>query len=202
LHKLREIREIFGAPNLELLSLDDCPALPEVEEDGATFVANAVKKAVTLALASRQWTLADDSGLEVEALGGAPGVRSARFAGEPANYEANNRRLLRDLAGMSDRRARFRCAIALASARGHAQVVEGTCGGRIAEEPRGAGGFGYDPLFVPDGRQETFAEMDPAEKNRISHRGVALAAARRAWAAALESAEELADFPSGRRASR
>jgi len=177
-HKLREIRDILRLPSLDLVSIDDVTGLPEVEEDGDTFQANAVKKAVTLARASGLWTIADDSGLEVDALGGAPGVRSARYAGEPVDYGANNARLLREMENARDRRARFRCAVALSSPEGEHRVVEGKCEGRIAVAPRGPNGFGYDPLFVPEGHTETFAEMTGELKNRISHRGAALALAR------------------------
>ena len=186
-HKLQEIREILAIPSLELVGADEIAGLPDVEEDGATFEANAVKKAITLALASRLWTLADDSGLEVHALGGAPGVRSARYAGEPTDAQANNRKLLQELLSKTDRRACFRCAVALASPSSRAQVVEGRCEGRIIDAPRGAQGFGYDPLFVPDGFEETFAEMDGPTKHSISHRGVALRRARDAWGHILGS---------------
>ena len=177
-HKLSEIRAIFSEPSIDLLSLDAFPDAPEVEEDCDTFEGNAAKKAVTLALTTGLWTMADDSGLEVEALGGAPGVRSARYAGEPADYRANNEKILKELAGEKNRAARFRCAIALSDPSGQVRVVEGECRGRIVEEPRGESGFGYDPLFVPDGERRTFAEMASGEKNRISHRARALASGR------------------------
>ena len=179
--KLEEIRAILDIPGLDLVSALDIPDAPDVDEDGATFQENAIKKAVTLARATGLWTLADDSGLEVDALNGAPGVYSARYAGEPVKYEANNRKLLAALMGEANRRARFRCVIALSSPDGDARTVEGACEGSILEVLRGRRGFGYDPLFVPDGWRETFAEMDEAEKNRISHRGRALARARQAW---------------------
>ena len=192
-HKLREIMAIFRYPDVRFVSLDAFPGAPEVEEDGATFQANAVKKALTLALFTRQWTLADDSGLEVDALAGAPGVRSARYAGEPVSYEANNTKLLEALTGQPNRTARFRCVIALASPKGRTQVVEGVCEGVILSEVRGTGGFGYDPLFAPKGFARTFAEMDPATKNDISHRARALKLAREAWAPVFESSAE--DWP-------
>ena len=180
-HKLEEIKTLFHAPGLDIVSALDYPDLPDVIEDGRTFEENAVKKAMTLALATGHWALGDDSGLEVDALGGAPGVYSARYAGEPTDYAANNRKLLRELDQVSDRRARFRCVVALASPAGRAQVLEGRCDGRIIHEGRGAAGFGYDPLFVPDGFEQTFAEMAGEAKNRISHRGRALEKARAAW---------------------
>lgn len=192
-HKLDEIRAIFPSGPLQLTCLAEFPDAPEVDEDGATFEANAVKKAMTLALVTRLWTLADDSGLVVPELGGDPGVRSARYAGEPVNYGANNEKLLKALRASSDRRASFHCAIALASPRGRAQVVEATCPGRIIDDLRGTQGFGYDPLFVPDGYEATFAEMNAADKNRISHRARALKKAAETWGAMLASAP--ADWP-------
>lgn len=180
-HKIEEIRAIFSIPSLELVAPRDLGISAEVDEDGATFEANAAKKAATLARLSGLWALADDSGLEVESIGNEPGVRSARYAGEPVNYEANNRKLLRAIPSGATRRARFRCAIALASPQGEVRTVEGECRGSIADAPRGKGGFGYDPLFVPDGYAETFGEMDSALKNNLSHRGAALRKASAAW---------------------
>ena len=194
-HKLGEIRQIFALPALELVAASDLAASPAVIEDGATFEANAIKKAVTFALAAKLWALADDSGLEVDALEGAPGVFSARYAGEPVDYAANNAKLLRELAEVSDRKARFRCAIALASPGGRAQVVTGACEGRIIREARGARGFGYDPLFVPDGYEQTFAEMDGALKNRISHRAAALRRARETWGEIFALRDAPPDWP-------
>ena len=181
-HKLEEIRQIFALPSLELVAADDVPGLPEdVVEDADTFEGNALKKARELCAASGLWTLADDSGLEVAALNNAPGVFSARYAGEPCSYPANNAKLLSELAGVADRRARFRCAVALCSPDGRSWIVDGTCPGHIIDEPRGASGFGYDPLFVPDGHDKTFAELDSAVKNAISHRGHALQRAAAEW---------------------
>ncbi|MDD4016871.1 MAG: RdgB/HAM1 family non-canonical purine NTP pyrophosphatase [Kiritimatiellae bacterium] len=181
-HKLEEIRQIFALPGLELVAADEVPGLPEdVVEDAATFEGNALKKARELCRASKLWTMADDSGLEVSALGNAPGVYSARYAGEPCSYPANNAKLLCELQGVEDRRARFRCAIALCAPDGREWTVDGCCPGRIIHEPRGANGFGYDPLFVPDGYGQTFAELDGATKNAISHRGAALRHAAERW---------------------
>jgi XTP/dITP diphosphohydrolase len=159
--------------------------MPEVVEDGETFEANAIKKAAETCRFTGLWTLADDSGLEVTALGLAPGVLSARYAGEPVSYEANNRKLLRELEGAPDRSARFRCVIALAAPDGMCGTVEGVCRGRIAETAAGAGGFGYDPLFIPDGETRTFSQMPAMEKNLVSHRGRALQAAAAAWRSLL-----------------
>lgn len=184
-HKITEIRAIFRIPSLLLVTPRELGISAEVDEDGDTFEANAIKKAVTLARLSGLWALADDSGLEVEALNNEPGVRSARYAGEPVDYEANNRKLLRLIPADADRRARFRCAIALAAPSGDVRVVEGECRGAITTAPRGKGGFGYDPLFVPEGHLETFSEMDPALKNSLSHRGAALRKAASEWSGLL-----------------
>jgi len=186
-HKLEEIRSVFRLPSADLLSALDYPDVPDVVEDGITFEANAIKKAVTLAHATGLWALADDSGLEVDALNGAPGIYSARYAGEPVSYPANNRKLLEELEKASNRRARFRCVIALSSPDGKAKTVDGRCEGVIAREERGRQGFGYDPLFVPDGFSKTFAEMDADSKNAISHRGRALKKAQEEWGAMLET---------------
>ncbi len=184
-HKIEEIKDIFALPNVEWLSAADFPELPDVVEDGATFEANAVKKATQLARATGLWALGDDSGLEVVALHGAPGVFSARYAGEPCNYANNNAKLLRELAGQPNRAARFRCVAALSDPTGRAETVAGSCPGRIIDALRGTQGFGYDPLFVPDGYDRAFAEMDGAQKNRLSHRGRALALAKEKWGALL-----------------
>ncbi|MBR4171774.1 MAG: RdgB/HAM1 family non-canonical purine NTP pyrophosphatase [Kiritimatiellae bacterium] len=186
-NKVREIKEIFTSASIELVSADDVPGLPkDVEEDADTFEGNALKKARTLCAASGLWTLADDSGLEVKALGNEPGVHSARYAGEPTNTPANNAKLLRNLQGITDRAARFRCAIALCAPDGREWAVEGSCPGRIIDAPRGTTGFGYDPLFVPDGYDQTFAELGSEIKNRISHRARALQAAQQAWIPLLQ----------------
>ena len=190
-HKRGEIREILSFPGLELLDMNDFPDLPEVEEDGDSFRANARKKAVTPALATGLWALADDSGLAVDALGGEPGVRSARYAGEPIDYEANNRKLLAELGNTTNRRARFHCAVALSMPGGRSAEVEAICEGRIATEPRGRGGFGYDPLFVPDGYNQTFAEMKSEVKNSISHRANALRLAKDTWAEVFRGRDSL-----------
>ena len=168
-HKLREIGEILPG---YVIAADD----PDVEETAPDFAGNALIK--VRAIAARhpgEWSMADDSGLEVQALGGAPGVRSARYAGEPSNTPANNALLLKNLAGVADRTARFTCTIALVDPEGSEHVVTGHCPGRIAYAPSGTAGFGYDPLFVPDGYDASFADLGEDAKNKISHRGRALA---------------------------
>ena len=184
--KLTELRELLAPLGFELVGLADLPAIPEAVEDGATFAENARAKALHYARAAELDTLADDSGLEVLALNGAPGVRSARFAGEHATDVDNNALLLERLAGQTDRRARFVCALCLVE-RGVASLeTQGVCAGRLLEAPRGQGGFGYDPLFVPDDApapERSFAELTRAEKQGLSHRGRALAALRAALGA-------------------
>lgn len=186
-HKLEEIREIFEMPFVELVGLDVFPNLPELVEDGVTFDENARKKAVVLAEFSGMWTLADDSGLEVTSLDGRPGVYSARYAGELVNYTANNAKLLKELVGKKDRSARFRCVVALAMPDGGCITVEGICEGNIAKEESGMNGFGYDPLFIPKGYTQTFAEMSPKQKNDLSHRGTALRKAAKEWGSLLQT---------------
>lgn len=180
-HKFQEISAILADPHLRLISLQDLTDVPAVIEDGLTFEANAIKKAATLALFSRMWTLADDSGLEVDALDKAPGVYSARFAGEPSDDAANNRKVLGLMEGVVSRQARFRCAIALSDPNGVARTVSGACEGRLLPALQGTGGFGYDPLFVPEGSSRTFAELPADIKNKISHRAAALKAAMATW---------------------
>jgi XTP/dITP diphosphohydrolase len=180
-HKLDEIHAIFNFQNLEVCSAFDFPEIPDVVEDGETLEANAIKKAVEICQATGLPALADDSGLEVEALNGEPGVYSARWSGEGCTYHDNNLKLLRELAGKPNRRARFRTVIALALPGETPQIVEGSVQGVIIEELRGDQGFGYDPLFVPDGYKQTFAELPAEVKNRISHRARALNAASNVW---------------------
>jgi XTP/dITP diphosphohydrolase len=215
--KLRELRSILAGVPVELVGLDDAGAgePPGVEETGATFLENALLKARAYAAWSGMAAVADDSGLEVDALGGGPGVRSARYAGEGAGDQANLDLLLRELAGVPpDRRtARFRCAAVLADpaaadaadaadageaqpdaarpagggSRPHEWSAEAAWEGRLLDEPRGSGGFGYDPVFVPEGWKVTSAEVDEATKDAASHRGRAFRALRPAiqtWARA------------------
>ena len=180
--KIREIRGLLAPLSVQVLTTDDVGPLPEVIEDAPTFAGNAAKKARETALATGRWCLADDSGLEVEALDGAPGVLSARFAGEHGDDGANNEKLLSLLQGKApeQRAARFVCALALANPAGEVTAqFEGTAAGRILEAPRGTGDFGYDPLFLftEEGHDQTgqgFAELEPEAKNGVSHRGRAL----------------------------
>ena len=171
--KLGEFRRLFAdVPGLELVSLDDVGCELDVVEDRDTFRGNALKKAIEIAQAVGLPALADDSGIEVDALGGEPGVYSARYAGEDATDKANNQKLLRKLDGARDRSARFRCVLAWVDADGRElAVTEGVCEGEIALAPKGEGGFGYDPLFIPRGETRHMAELPPAEKHAISHRG-------------------------------
>lgn len=180
--KRRELVEMLTPAGVTVLGPDDVGGLQEVIEDQPTFLGNARKKAAAAACAHGCWALADDSGLEVDHLGGAPGVHSARFAGAHGDDAANNRRLLRELEGVgeADRTARFVCALVLARADGSSAIeLEGTARGRILTEPRGDGDFGYDPLFLftEEGFEQTgrgFAELSMAEKSEVSHRGRAL----------------------------
>ena len=181
--KLSEIRTLLSSLPVEVLAIGDVIGdMAPIVEDGATFEDNALKKARVVAAATMMITLADDSGLEVDALGGRPGVRSARFAKLGATDAENNAELLDQMQHVDDeqRTARFRCAIALidpwADDAAHETIVDGRCEGRIAHKPSGAGGFGYDPLFVVDGLDRTMADLNGAEKNSISHRARALAA--------------------------
>jgi len=183
--KLDELRLLLAPLGVQVLSPQDVAKRPiTVIEDGDTFDANAKKKALAVAGITMMLTVADDSGLEVDALGGAPGVRSARFAGERATDAENNAALLAALDALESDphgsrsgesyKARFRCVLALVDPLvkdGDPFLVEGTCEGRIARAPRGSGGFGYDPLFIVDGIEKTMAELSEEEKSRISHRG-------------------------------
>ncbi len=180
-HKLEEIHAIFNFQGLEVCSALDFPEIPDTIEDRDTLEGNAIKKAQELCDATGLMAMADDSGLEVEALDGAPGVYSARYAGEPCSYEDNNAKLLRELADKDNRRARFRTVIALARPGEEPLTVEGICQGVIIDELRGEHGFGYDPLFVPDGFDQTFAELPAETKNKISHRARALAEVSKHW---------------------
>ncbi len=176
--KVNELRDLLSGMPVELLNLNDVAPVPEVEETGATFEENAILKARGYALQTGTWALADDSGLEIEALDGAPGVLSARYGGSETGFAEKIQRLLSEIDETEDpeRRARFVCSVALADAEGEVRfTAEGICAGTIAEEPRGTGGFGYDPIFIPDGFNSTFGELPVRIKQQISHRGRAIA---------------------------
>lgn len=172
--KISEIKALL--PGVRVVPAASFPGCPEPEETGSTFEENALIKARAVSRYTGRTALADDSGLEVDALDGAPGVHSARYAGTDATDQDNIRRLLEALDGVSDadRTARFRCVVAVVVSDGRTWTAEGACEGRILLAPRGDAGFGYDPLFVPAGYENTFAELDAEEKNRISHRAQAL----------------------------
>jgi XTP/dITP diphosphohydrolase len=161
---------------LQIISLNDFSGIPEIEENGKTFTENALKKARFYSAHFNQLTLADDSGLEVEVLKGMPGVYSARYAGERASPQENNRKLLGEMEGIptSKRGAGFKCVIAVVSHDGREALTEGTCRGRIGFKEVGRKGFGYDPLFILPNYGRTMAQLSLEEKNRISHRGKAL----------------------------
>ncbi len=167
--KVRELAELFAPYGIDCVSAGSLN-LPEPEETGASFADNAAIKAVAAAQGSGLSALADDSGLEVEALGGAPGIHSARWGGPGKDFDLAMARVNRAMAVGTDRHANFTCALALASPDGAVELFEGKVFGTIAWPPRGTRGFGYDPIFVPDGYNETFGEMEPELKNRLSHR--------------------------------
>jgi len=174
--KIAEFRSLFKGMQIKLLSFYDFPDVPPVEEDGKTFQDNATKKAKAIAKATGRTAVSDDSGLEVDFLNAVPGVYSARFAGERATDRDNARKVLNMLDGVpwEERTARFVCVICAATPKGKTVRAEGTCTGTISFEMRGSHGFGYDPIFVPDGYQMTMAEMEPELKNNISHRADAM----------------------------
>jgi XTP/dITP diphosphohydrolase len=176
-HKTEEIRRILGL-QFNVTDLAAHPEIPHIAESGTTFQENAILKAVAISKRMSSFVIADDSGLEVEVLGGAPGIHSARYAGMNATDQEKTDKLLEELtcvgAGKNARRARFRCVLALACKGAVLGIFEGIVEGRIADRPRGSHGFGYDPIFIPEGFQQTFAELAPAEKNQLSHRARAL----------------------------
>lgn len=180
-NKIKEITALLDGMPINIFSLDDGNwQIPEIQEDGKTFKENAIKKAKTIARLTGKLTLADDSGLMVDALGGQPGVYSARFAGGDATDRENNLKLLQLMKNIPpDRRgAQFVCVIAVASPEGKVDAVEGICRGDIGYLEEGGGGFGYDPIFIPTGYNKTFAELSMSVKNKISHRGRALEKAK------------------------
>ncbi len=176
-HKTAEIQTILG-PQFQVKDLADHPEIPHIAETGKTFEDNAILKAVTVSKHIPGFVVADDSGLQVDALGGAPGIYSARYAGRDASGHEKIEKLLEQLgrvgAPKDARRARFRCVLALARNGDVLGMFEGLVEGQIADRPRGSHGFGYDPIFIPNGFQRTFGELEPAEKNRLSHRARAL----------------------------
>lgn len=175
-HKIEELRDTLADLEIKLQSALDYPELEEVVEDKETLEGNALKKARYVQRITGLPALADDTGLEVEALDGRPGVYSARYAGEEASYRDNLEKLLAEMIDVKgkDRKARFRTVVAFVDGKGGEYTFEGICPGAILKEPRGQKGFGYDPVFRPEGFDRTFAEIDPEEKNRISHRGLAI----------------------------
>ena len=172
-HKTDEIRAILGEDYV-VSDLKAHPDLPEVEETGTTFLENATLKAVEISKQVDGLILSDDSGLEVDALGGEPGVYSSRYAGEAGNDAANNKKLLHELQGEDIRTARFRCVMVLAQDGEVLASFDGAVEGRMLSELHGEGGFGYDPLFVPDGYDQTFSQLSEGIKNQLSHRAVAM----------------------------
>ncbi len=174
--KIKEIKKILNSSSVELISLEKFPRLPEINEDGMTFKDNAIKKAKIVAELTGKIALADDSGLEVKALKGAPGVRSSRFSGEGSSYAENNRKLLKLMRNLPEekRDALFRCVIAVSTPQGEVRTVEGKIKGKISKKNLGRYGFGYDPVFIVPGYGKTFAQLGMKIKNRISHRTLAL----------------------------
>lgn len=179
-HKAEELSTLLRDLGIRIRTMDEFPDVPEVLEDGDSCEANAVKKATAVAKATGLVSVADDTGLEVDALGGRPGVYAARYAGENVTYEDNWRKLLREMTGVPPQRrtARFITAAALASPEGEVQVAQGILDGRIAENPSGSKGFGYDPVFLVPQLGKTLAELSPEEKNQISHRARAFQQAK------------------------
>ena len=172
-NKIEELRELLSLPDLRVLSTADFPELEEVDEDALTLEGNALKKAHYVAMVTGLPSLADDTGLEVSALNGAPGVYSARYAGEQASYDDNVEKLLSEMEDIEQRKAQFRTVVAFVDA-DKQWTFEGVCTGQISRYRKGVKGFGYDPIFVPDGFEQSFAEMGSKQKNSISHRGLAM----------------------------
>ena len=176
--KTQEIADLLATIGFTVVPVTEFPEIPEVEEDGDTFAANAAKKATEVARALNQWVIGEDSGLMVDALKGAPGIYSARYSGEGATDERNNEKLIRELADVPDdkRGAGYLCSVALSNPTGEVRIAaEGTCRGRIQHEPSGSGGFGYDPYFLIPEFHRTFADLSPLVKQKLSHRARAFA---------------------------
>jgi len=172
-NKIQELRELLSIPDFRVLSSTNFPELEEVQEDALTLKGNALKKAKYVAMVTGLPSLADDTGLEVTALNGAPGIYSARFSGKYASYDDNVEKLLSEMSQTNERNAQFRTVVAFVDA-DKQWIFEGICMGKISRLRKGAGGFGYDPIFIPDGFDLSFAEMDSEQKNSISHRGLAM----------------------------
>jgi len=179
-NKVREFRDILAADGLEIMPQNAFPECPDIVEDGTSFEENALKKARVVCAHTGCIAMADDSGLEVDALNGAPGIYSARYAGEPCSDERNIALLLENMRHMEEeqRGAQFRCVIAVVAPGGRKLVAQGLCRGRITTRPLGTGGFGYDPVFFHEPSGRTFAQLDSTEKNGISHRACAVRALR------------------------
>lgn len=175
-NKVIEMQHALEGTDWQVLTLSDIADAPDVEEDGATFRQNALKKARSAAESSHLWTLAEDSGLEIDALGGEPGVKSARYAGEGASDTDRISKVLGHLTSVPDERrtSRFRCVMCLIDPAGNENCFEGRCEGRISHRPTGSSGFGYDPIFIPEGYDKTFAELGLGVKSKISHRARAM----------------------------
>jgi len=188
-HKLREFQQILSGDAITLVAQDAFPGCPDVIEDGSSFEENALKKARAIAAHTGCIAMADDSGLEVDALDGAPGIYSARYAGEPCSDARNIERLLKSMCHLDDaqRGAQFRCVIAVVAPEGRQLTVEGMCRGRITEAPAGSDGFGYDPVFLHEPSGMTFAQLSSQEKHSLSHRGRAVQALREQLPALLNS---------------
>jgi XTP/dITP diphosphohydrolase len=172
--KIKELKEILEPENITVLTSEDIEDLPDVEETGKTFEENAILKASEIANITNNYVFADDSGLEVEALDNAPGIYSARYAGENATDQDKINKLLSELGNNENRNARFVCVIAISDEKGNAQTFRGEVYGKIINTPKGSSGFGYDPIFMPNGYDKTFSELPSEIKNKISHRGNAL----------------------------
>jgi XTP/dITP diphosphohydrolase len=175
-HKVTEMQQMLRGTGWQVVMLSDLEDMPDVEEDGATFEENARKKARSAAQRAKMWTLAEDAGLEVDALNGEPGIHSARYCGEGASDADRMRKVLESIIAVPDERrtARFRCVMCLVDPAGNETCFEGRCDGRISHHARGSAGFGYDPIFMPEGQAHTLGELGQSVKSRISHRARAM----------------------------
>jgi len=176
--KIKEIKEFFKDLNLKIFSIEDFKDIPEIKENGNSFVENSLKKARTVRDYTNRLSLSDDSGLVVFALNGRPGIHSSRYAGEKATYEDNINKLLKEMSDITDRKAKFVCVVSIVTPEGEEHILTGEIEGEILKEKRGESGFGYDPVFFVREYNMTFAEMSMELKNKISHRAIALSKAR------------------------